>query len=949
MQGIQSSMIPDKTEKRGLMSATTGPLEAAKRYLDRQRESEAALAAMDAEEEGASLDDGRPAWLRRWRAESPQQTPGTKPGTKPGTNSGTNAGTNSGTNPGAAPAMSSASGSMEEAVQSPADYIRHGDQARAAKGYSGQSIEAAFAFETVFHFETELEAEGTDDWLDLSGEGGQPEAFGSAQDLPDPAPDLESGKRETGFETAHREEANSSTEASVAGGPLLDPQAVRAAIFRLAHESSSRWAPSQELPEPSGSGGARNGLPTRALMQFDTTAETAISDSGTGFAEVARRLWSMPEAIDSMPEAIDSTHQPLSSQRLSAKENPIVEVDLTGPASGSRAGEEASAARETAEETSVAAARETSPSDCARPERPVDGGPPLSSAGLSLSPRTEAAEGKLDRGELHREWTLNQALGEIRSEIRDEMRNETRSEATEGGDVQITSLSEGFPAASTPSLRGANGTASDAPALAHDASNLLSALKLYSELLALSGVLHARHSHYAQDLKLLAARSEVLIDRLLASCSLAESDARRLVQNHLLGRAEGRADDVSLGAADAPSGERCAEQAEGATPGSSMPSRITESGSNQRDWFSSDEGPATAGIGLLATTRLEPSLFQEESQELQELEDPCRERVQALPAEPADGGVPRVSNPENGRLAPAAAPSPGKDSTAWLGEAELSHAGIKEIGAKDVVDKAGTASDPINLVDLLTRWGSLLSMIARGPVEVKFGPHAALPIQVGEEAIERILVNLVHNAMTATRNGGAIRIGVGRAETRRPAPSHPSSEGWVRPAGKMVLTVDDSGCGMSEEQIAKVLGTGRTMVDAKGIGANSGKHGLLQESLQSGIDGSPDINPVPKSGQDSAQRPPLTGHFRSHRRHGMGLQIVRELVSASGGELAIYSRLGVGTRIEIHWPALQPSMEPESHSGRIHPASTGVTAAIPRPGVAGQRRPQQGLEGAIAC
>ncbi|WP_263374822.1 sensor histidine kinase [Granulicella aggregans] len=937
MQGIQSSMIPDKTEKRGLMSATTGPLEAAKRYLDRQRESEAALAAMDTEEADASLDDGRPAWLRCWRAESPHQTPET----------------NSGTNPGTAPAMSTASGSIEKAVRSPADDIRHGDQARAANGYSGQSIEAAFAFETVFHFETELEADGTDDWLDLSGEGGQPEAFGTAQDFPDPAPDLELDKRETQFETAHREEANSSTEASVAGGPLLDPQAVRAAIFRLAHESSSRWAPPQELPELPGSGGARNGLPTRALTQLVATAETAISNPGTGFAEVARQLWSMPEAIDSTDQPLSS--QRLSSQRLSAKKNPILEVDLTGPASGSKAGEDASAAQEVARETSVAAARETCPSEYARAERPGNGGLPLSSAGLSLSPRTEAAESKLNQGNLDQEWTLNRTLGEIRSEIRDEMRNETRFEAAEGGDVRITSLPEGLPAASTPSLRGANGTASDAPALAHDASNLLSALKLYSELLALSGVLHARHSHYAQDLKLLAARSEVLIDRLLASCSLAESDARQLVQNHVLGGtddgANGGADDVSLGPADAPSGERFAEQAEGATPRSSMPSRTTESGSNQRDRFSSDEDPVTGGIGLVATSRLEPSLLQEPSQERK---DRCLERVQALPEGAADG-VPRVGNPEDGRLAPAAAQSPGKDSTARLGEAELSHAGIKQIGAKDIGDKAGTGSDPINLVDLLTRWGSLLSMIARGPVEVKFGPQAALPIQVGEEAMERILVNLVHNAMTATRNGGAIRIGVGRAETRRPAPSHPSSEGWVRPAGKMVLTVDDSGCGMSEEQIAKVLGTGRTMVDAKGIGAHSGTHGSLQDSLQSGIDVSPDINPVPKPGQDNARHPPLTGHSRSHRRHGMGLQIVRELVSASGGELAIYSRLGVGTRIEIHWPALQPSptlqssVEPETHSGRIPPASTGVTAAIPRPGVAGQRRPQQGLEGAIAC
>jgi hypothetical protein len=100
----------------------------------------------------------------------------------------------------------------------------------------------------------------------------------------------------------------------------------------------------------------------------------------------------------------------------------------------------------------------------------------------------------------------------------------------------------------------------------------------------------------------------------------------------------------------------------------------------------------------------------------------------------------------------------------------------------------------------------------------------------------------------------------------------------------------------------------------------------------------------------------------------MGLQIVRELVSTSGGELAIYSRRGVGTRIEIQWPTLQTNVDQETRSELIPPVLAGIEDAIAGPVPAGRRWPlqpavdsgrssggfstdriQQGLEGAIAC
>jgi signal transduction histidine kinase len=61
---------------------------------------------------------------------------------------------------------------------------------------------------------------------------------------------------------------------------------------------------------------------------------------------------------------------------------------------------------------------------------------------------------------------------------------------------------------------GATGVAEGA-GLAHDAGNLLGALSLYSDLLAVPGVLHEEHREYAAELRMLSDRSWAMIDRLV--------------------------------------------------------------------------------------------------------------------------------------------------------------------------------------------------------------------------------------------------------------------------------------------------------------------------------------------------------------------------------------------------------------------------------------------------
>lgn len=77
--------------------------------------------------------------------------------------------------------------------------------------------------------------------------------------------------------------------------------------------------------------------------------------------------------------------------------------------------------------------------------------------------------------------------------------------------------------------------------LAHDAGNLLGALGLYSELLAMPGVLHDEHRGYAEELRLLSDRSWAMIGRLVqhARTSLAPRSAEWTVLPEVVERNRG--------------------------------------------------------------------------------------------------------------------------------------------------------------------------------------------------------------------------------------------------------------------------------------------------------------------------------------------------------------------------------------------------------------------------
>jgi signal transduction histidine kinase len=231
------------------------------------------------------------------------------------------------------------------------------------------------------------------------------------------------------------------------------------------------------------------------------------------------------------------------------------------------------------------------------------------------------------------------------------------------------------------------------------------------------------------------------------------------------------------------------------------------------------------------------------------------------------------------------------DATSDVVEAKLSTA---------VAKQTSSAANPVSLRSIVERCSGLLGRVACGrTVEIGYGVAAAVPVRVEEETVERILVNLVRNAAAAlatrepasnpatdlggTGGGegpcdcaqnstsaprcsvhetvadptddetpGSIRIGVGLLANRVGDPKP-----W--PFRRVRLTVEDSGCGMTPEELERLL---------------------------------------------SGVRSPSRGS------HGIGFRVVRELAATSGGDLRVMSAPGVGTRVQIEWPmAAVSSME----------------------------------------
>jgi signal transduction histidine kinase len=155
------------------------------------------------------------------------------------------------------------------------------------------------------------------------------------------------------------------------------------------------------------------------------------------------------------------------------------------------------------------------------------------------------------------------------------------------------------------------------------------------------------------------------------------------------------------------------------------------------------------------------------------------------------------------------------------------------------------------LPDVIDRCRGLLSRVAGRTVEVSYGVGAFQPVRVPVEAVERILTNLVKNAAEATPWVGAISIHVEGVLER----AHDEAQDEDKePRRRVVMTVQDRGCGMDQAAVRRLL-------LVKGTSSMNGR--------------------------------------------GIGFRVVRELVAISNGCLNIESQPEVGTSISTEWDAVK--------------------------------------------
>jgi signal transduction histidine kinase len=166
---------------------------------------------------------------------------------------------------------------------------------------------------------------------------------------------------------------------------------------------------------------------------------------------------------------------------------------------------------------------------------------------------------------------------------------------------------------------------------------------------------------------------------------------------------------------------------------------------------------------------------------------------------------------------------------------------------------------------------SLLAALAGPAIQVNLTLHGGhLPIAMAREDLTRVLVNLTRNAAQAMPSGGSLEIDL--EET----------------AQALVLTVSDTGPGIPEASLEAVFSPGYT----------TGPPPPADTALQS----------QPLRSQDN--RPLI------HR--GLGLAIVRSIVSAAGGSVRAAQRIGPsiqGAMIVLEFPlpaAAHPVMQHES-------------------------------------
>jgi cell cycle sensor histidine kinase DivJ len=197
--------------------------------------------------------------------------------------------------------------------------------------------------------------------------------------------------------------------------------------------------------------------------------------------------------------------------------------------------------------------------------------------------------------------------------------------------------------------------------------------------------------------------------------------------------------------------------------------------------------------------------------------------------------------------------------------------GILDMSKLDIGDFE-IRPEPFRLAAVVAGCCDLLALKAHEAGLTLFADVPAdLPDLVADKrALKQVLINLLSNAIKFTDRGGRIAIGA------------------ALDGASVVITVEDNGIGIGEEDLPRI---GKPFFQAHG------------------------------------------SYDRRHDGTGLGLSIVKGLVALHGGEVAIRSRVGEGTRITVRLPldceqvrlASKPVIIPASIAPRA-PAETNSAA-----------------------
>ena len=423
--------------------------------------------------------------------------------------------------------------------------------------------------------------------------------------------------------------------------------------------------------------------------------------------------------------------------------------------------------------------------------------------------------------------------------------------------------------------------------LAHDAGNLLGALGLYCDLMSRPEVLAPAYQHYVAELRHVAVRSRALIERMLTLEWSVTGGASRHPAAAQSGTCGVDVEKV------APSGAQYASRFQ------PRAGRIPKQ-AKQAAWRK-EQSKAVRWRNGLATVDAAVTLGD------------LRGLLQRI-AGPDVVVETECAVSQSGHAASMQAAA---ERTAGRGARGCTMNRGTSLNLNSALSSEASSEPSSALISMMS---SMMSSEASSEASLAMSSEASpamssamspfTSIAMCEESLERILVNLTRNAAAAMPGGGRLRITLqeGGAGTFLPGADGTRSTGRVQDvqAGD---TVPLPGTTYADTTHADHAHADTTHADTTHADNKPDDHahavhdGKLPCTLLLSVQDSGCGMPDERIAHPALPALPAEG---SPPRHGLGLRIVRELVQQAGGTLRIASSPGHGTCVAMEFPAFQP-------------------------------------------